>query len=120
MTINNLIKQYRLSKKQQADLNKKILNLQYKINDLKNASIAVDLEAQELKILIDFCIETGAEPSQAKLTYSINEMKDKIKPLDPTSQFFAGNNVLFTSGLVNNVPFNYPTYPTIIKGKTTI
>jgi hypothetical protein len=101
--LDTLIKQYRSNKKQQSLLNKKILNLQNKINDIRENVNIANTEAEELKTMIDFCIETGMEPTEAKLAYSINEMKQKNLLTNIYNQVSVGSIGTFN----NNAPCHW-------------
>ena len=81
MTLKSLTREYRADKKKLEKLSKKIDALQMQIVTIRNNASELSKEAQNKKILIDFCIETGSTPIEANLSYTLDEMKNAINHL---------------------------------------
>ena len=81
MTLKSLTREYRADKKKLENISKKINSLQMQITTIKNSASDISKEAQNKKLLIDFCIETGLSPIEATLSYTLDEMKNAVNHL---------------------------------------
>lgn len=80
-SLKSLMREYRTEKKQLEDLSRKVDALQQQIVSIKSRATSITSDIQDKKVLIDFCIETGMTPVEAKLSYSLDEMRHKIQHL---------------------------------------
>ena len=80
-SLKSLMREYRTEKKQLETLSRKVDSLQQQIAAIKSQASSITNDIQDKKVLIDFCIETGISPVEAKLSYSLDEMRHKIQHL---------------------------------------
>ena len=80
-SLKSLMREYRTEKKQLETLSRKVDALQQQIAAIKTRASSITSDIQDKKVLIDFCIETGMTPVEAKLSYSLDEMRHKIQHL---------------------------------------
>jgi hypothetical protein len=77
-TLSQLTTQYRQGRQAVKRLDAKIEKLREAAAELRTQQDALREELQESRIVIDFCIETGLSPVEAKLKYSLKEMQSFI------------------------------------------
>ena len=132
-TLKSLTREYRADKKKLENISKKINSLQMQITTIKNSASDISKEAQNKKVLIDFCIETGLSPIEAKLSYTLDEMKNEITHLYfsnyMTSDYTTGatgaigngsNHYTGLTGGTGGISISGTTYSTLGQGCTTI
>ena len=66
-SLSQMIRQYRQGQTQLQRYNTRIEKLQQKINEIRNHQNELQKEVQNTRTVIDFCIETGQSPVEAKL-----------------------------------------------------
>lgn len=77
-TLSQLTTQYRQGRQAVKRLDAKIEKLREAAAELRTQQDAIREELQESRIIIDFCIETGLSPVEAKLKHSLKEMQSFI------------------------------------------
>jgi hypothetical protein len=97
-TINGLIGEYRQLRKNVARIDNKINSLNKRAKTLVDEQDSLYSEIREKKALINYCIETGETPIEAKLKRTVQEMeaycinKNNIHRFDRYSGIVAGSN----------------------------
>ena len=77
MSLQKLIRDYRILRNKEKKISSKISSLQDKKSKFELERHNISKESGSMKTIIDFCIETGLSPEQAKLSYTLEEMGKK-------------------------------------------
>lgn len=110
-----IIRQYqKLHKKQQKLLDKK-RKLMDKVRLLDSERTTMMSELKEIKTVIDFCVQSGCSPTEAKLRHTLAEMSDLMDvnryfEQDYSSQFYTGYHSIGSSlsGIsISQNPYNH-------------
>jgi len=76
-SLSQMIRQYRQGQTQLQRYNTRIEKLQQKINEIRNHQNELQKEVQNTRTVIDFCIETGQSPVEAKLRNTLAQMENE-------------------------------------------